>query len=205
MMRNLFVFFSIFLFCVPFSRVSWAAEDAEKSQEPSTPSPYADSHKPPTQSSPTTYPLFRPHASKYYPPKDTRMAVLFSAMLPGSGQVYAGSSTKGVAFLVAEFGVLAVAGLNLGRAAQYADNADRFTTGFYDSYTDTFLTADQGHVKARSHARLGGILLAAGIGIHIWNIFDAAETVKRYNNQRFPAQVQQTESGDPYLSFTYRF
>jgi hypothetical protein len=204
-MRNIFVFFYIFLFCVPFSRVGWSAENAEKSPKASTTSPYAHSNKSPNQSPPTTYPLFRPHASKYYPPKETRRAVLFSAMLPGSGQVYAGSPTKGFAFLVVEFGVLAVAGLNLDRAAHYDDNAERFTTGFYDSYTETFLTVDQGHVKARSHAKLGGILLAAGIGIHIWNVFDAAETVKRYNNQRFPAQVQQTESGEPYLTFTYHF
>jgi TM2 domain-containing membrane protein YozV len=149
--------------------------------------------------------LFRPHSPKYYPPKDSRTAILFSAMLPGSGQTYAGKPGKGLVFFFTTIGLLSSAGFNLDRAAHYDDLADRFVTGFYDPHSSNFLTADQAHVKAGGHAKLGVIFLATGIGIHIWNIFDAAETVEQYNERRFPAQVQQTIDGDTFLTVTQRF
>jgi TM2 domain-containing membrane protein YozV len=152
-----------------------------------------------------TYPLFRSHSPKYYPPKGIRTATLLSATLPGLGQTYAGSPGKGVSFLIAEIGLLSVAGRNLDRALHYDELADRFATGFYDPYSDNFLTTNQGRVRARSHATLGTVFLASGIGVYIWNIFDAAQAVNRYNERRFPAQVQQTVNGDTYLTVTHRF
>ncbi|MBI1927439.1 hypothetical protein HYR99_24765 [Candidatus Poribacteria bacterium] len=152
-----------------------------------------------------TYPLFRSHAPQYYPPKGVRTATLLSATLPGLGQTYAGSPGKGVAFLIAELGLLSVAGRNLDRAVHYDELVDRFATGFYDPYSDDFLTTNQGRVRAQSHATLGAVFLASGIGVYIWNIFDAAKTVNRYNERRFPAQVQQTVNGDTYLTITHRF
>ena len=202
----------VFLLCI----TAWSAENvkshAKISQESSVTSnhrmlaSYPQSDKPIHPFEPGAYPLFRPHSSKYYPPKNTRQAIVLSAALPGLGQVYGGRPGKGFTFLIAEFGLLAFAGFNLDRAVHYNDLADRFTTGFFDPHNiETFLTADQGHVKSRGHARLGTIFLATGIGVHIWNIFDAAETVKEYNNRRFPAQVQQTSDGATYLTLTHRF
>ncbi|MCZ6676948.1 MAG: hypothetical protein O7E52_06835 [Candidatus Poribacteria bacterium] len=151
------------------------------------------------------YPLFRSHAPQYYPPKTARTAMLLSATLPGLGQTYAGRSEKGLVFLIGGIGLVAIAGFNLDRAVHYNDLADRFTTGFYDPHGDAFLTADQGHVKSRSHAQLGALFLAGGIGVYIWNIFDAAKTVDRYNERRFPVQVQQIVYGQTYLTVNHRF
>ena len=150
------------------------------------------------------YPLFRPHAPQYYPPKTARTAILLSATLPGLGQTYAGRPGKGLAFLAAGIGLIAVGGFNLDRAVHYDDLAERFNTGFYDPHGDAFLTADQGRVKSRSHTQFGAIFLAAGIGVYIWNIFDAAKTVDQYNERRFPVQAQQND-GETYLTVSRHF
>ena len=137
------------------------------------------------------YPLFRPHASKYYPPKTVRTAILMSATLPGLGQAYAGRAVRGLTFLAAGVGLIAVSGFNLDRAVNYSDLSNRFNTGFYDPYDNNFLTVDQGRVKSRTHTQVGVLFLAGGIGVYIWNIFDAAKTVDRYNERRFSVQAQQ--------------
>jgi hypothetical protein len=215
-MQKILIFSLAVCFSIISSGILTAAEHAESqpsdSQESSTaqkprrtPSytPSTKSESPPNR---PTQPLFRTHDPRYYPPKSERTAIFFSATLPGLGQAYAGKPVKGVAFLAAEFGVLAVAIFNIDRAFDYDDLADRFATGFQDPHTENiFLTREQGRVKSRGHARLGAILLAAGIGLHVWNIFDASDTVEQYNSRRFPAQVQQTERGETYLSFTHRF
>ncbi len=137
------------------------------------------------------YPLFRPHASKYYPPKTARTATLLSATLPGLGQTYSGRPGRGLAFLVGGIGLMAAAGFNIDRAVHYNDLSDRFNTGFYDPHDGNLLTADQMRVRSRTHTQLGVLFLATGIGVYIWNIFDAAKTVNEYNERRFPGQAQQ--------------
>ncbi len=231
-MKKFFVFsffrFLVFFLCFTLGWNSWSAEPPEETRSISedtikTPagnpvlegssvpgkiatSKYTTSRqKTEPKVDQPTYPLFRSHAPKYYPPKGVRTATLLSATLPGLGQTYAGSPGKGVAFLIAEIGLLSVAGRNLVRAVHYDDRADRFATGFSDPYSNDFLTTDQGYVRARSHATLGTVFLASGIGVYIWNIFDAAQAVNRYNERRFPAQVQQTVNGDTYLTVTHRF
>ena len=157
------------------------------------------------QTGSSDYPLFRPHASKYYPQKTARTAILLSATLPGLGQTYSGRPGRGLAFLAAGIGLIAAGGFNLDRAVNYNDLSDRFNTGFYDPHSGSFLTADQGRVKARGHAQFGVLFLASGIGVYIWNIFDAAKTVDAYNERRFPVQAQQSVYGEPYLTINRRF
>ena len=151
------------------------------------------------------YPLFRPHALKYYPQKTARTAILLSATLPGLGQAYSGRPVRGIAFLSAGLGLIAMAGFNLDRAITYNDRSDRFNTGFDDPYSDSFLTADQGRVRSRTHAQFGVLFLAGGIGVYLWNIFDAAKTVDQYNERRFPVQAQQNVYGETYLTVNRRF
>ena len=151
------------------------------------------------------YPLFRPHAPKYYPQKTARTATLLSATLPGLGQTYSGRPARGLAFLAAGIGLIAAGGFNLDRAVNYNDLSDRFNTGFYDPHGGSFLTADQGRVKARGHTQFGVLFLASGIGVYIWNIFDAAKTVDQYNERRFPVQAQQSVYGETYLTVNHRF
>ena len=157
------------------------------------------------QTESSDYPLFRSHASKYYPPKTARTAIFLSATLPGLGQTYSGRPVKGLAFLVAGIGLVAAGGFHLDRAVNYNDLSNRFNTGFYDPNGGNFLTADQGHVKARGHARFGVLFLAGGIGVYLWNIFDAAKTIDQYNERRFPVQAQQSVYGETYLTVNRRF
>ena len=162
------------------------------------------------QTDSSDYPLFRPHASKYYPPKTARTATLLSATLPGLGQAYSDRPAKGLAFLAAGIGLIAVGGFHVDRAVTYHDRSNRFMGaegegGFDDPYSANFLTVDQGRVKARGHVQFGMLFLASGIGVYIWNIFDAAKTVDEYNKRRFPVQAQQSVYGEPYLTINRRF
>ena len=157
------------------------------------------------QTDSSDYPLFRSHASKYYPQKTARTAILLSATVPGLGQTYSGRPMRGLAFLAAGVGLMAAGGFNLDRAITYNDRSNRFNTGFDDPYGDSFLTPDQGNVKARGHVQFGALFLASGIGVYIWNIFDAAKTVDQYNERRFPVQAQQSMYGEPYLTISRRF
>ncbi len=150
------------------------------------------------------YPLFRSHAERYYPALDLKKASRLSTFMPGLGQAYAGNYTKATLFLTAELGTFALAGYNIARALHYNDQGV-FETGFQDIRTGEFLTYEQGRTRMKNHAFLSGVLLATGIGIHVWNIFDAPKTAETYNNRRFSVQVQQRNHGISSLIFTHRF
>lgn len=150
------------------------------------------------------YPLFRSHPERYYPALDLQKARRLSILMPGLGQAYAGNYTKATLFLTVELGTFALAGYNIARALHY-NKQNVFETGFQDIRTGEFLTYEQGRTRMKNHTFLSGVLLATGIGIHIWNIFDAPKTAEAYNNQRFSVQVQQRSSGISSLIFTHRF
>ena len=150
------------------------------------------------------YPLFRSHAERYYPALDLQKASRLSTFMPGLGQAYAGNYTKATLFLTVELGTFALAGYNIARALHYNEQGV-FETGFQDIRTGEFLTYEQGRTRMKNHAFFSGVFLAAGIGIHIWNILDAPKTAEAYNNRRFTVQVQQRDSGIRSLIFTHRF
>lgn len=150
------------------------------------------------------YPLFREHAERYYPALDPKKASRLSTFMPGLGQAYAGNYTKATFLLTAELGIFALAGYNIARALHYNDQGV-FETGFQDIRTGEFLTYEQGRTRRNNHVFFSGVFLATGIGIHIWNIFDAPKTAEAYNNKRFSVQVQQRDNGISSLIFTHRF
>ena len=150
------------------------------------------------------YPLFRSHAERYYPALDLKKASRLSTFMPGLGQAYAGNYTKATLFLTAELGTFALAGYNIARALHYNDQGV-FETGFQDIRTGEFLTYEQGRTRRNNHLFFSGVFLATGIGIHIWNIFDAPKTAEAYNNRRFSVHVQQRDNGISSLIFTHRF
>ena len=150
------------------------------------------------------YPLFRSHAERYYPALDLKKASRLSTFMPGLGQAYAGNYTKATLFLTAELGTFALAGYHIARALHYNDQSV-FETGFKDIRTDEFLTYEQGRTRRNNHVFFSGVFLATGIGIHIWNIFDAPKTAEAYNNRRFSVHVQQRDNGISSLIFTHRF
>lgn len=151
-----------------------------------------------------TYPLFRSHSERYYPELDVKRATRLSTFMPGLGQAYAGNYTKATLFLTAELGAFALAGYNIARALHYREQ-DVFETGFQDPRTGEFLTHEQGRTRMQNHTFFSGVFLAAGIGLHIWNILDAPKTAEEYNNRRFSVEMQQTDSGVQSLVFTHRF
>ncbi len=150
------------------------------------------------------YPLFRAHAHRYYPERDAQKATRLSMLMPGLGQAYAGNYGKASFFLVAELGTFALAGYNLARALHYNDSGG-FETGFHDPRLGEFLTADQARVRMRNHTVFSGLFLVTGIGLHLWNVFDAAKTTEAYNNRRFSVQMQQRDSGMHSVVFTHQF
>ena len=152
----------------------------------------------------STYPLFRPHAERYYPELDVKKATQLSTFMPGLGQAYAGNYMKATLFLSSELGAFALAGYNIARALHY-NKQNVFETGFLDARTGEFLTHEQGRTRMWNHTFFSGVFLATGIGLHIWNIFDAPKTAEAYNSRRFSVEMQQTDSGVQSLMFTHRF
>lgn len=149
------------------------------------------------------YPLYRRHSEQYYPTRSSWKASLLSASMPGLGQAYANNYIKATLFLSAEIGVFSLASYNIARALHYR-NHNQFNTGFYDERTNTFLDKDQVRSRMADHSIRGTVFLITGIGLHVWNILDAANTAKAYNNRRISVQMQQTKQGNA-LIFTHRF
>ena len=152
----------------------------------------------------TAYPLFRSHSERYYPELDVEKATRLSTLMPGLGQAYAGNYTKATLFLSAEIGTFALAGYNIARALHY-NKQNVFETGFLDARTGEFLTYEQGQTRMWNHTFFSGMFLAAGIGLHIWNILDASKTAEAYNSRRFSIDMQQTDNGAQSLMLTHRF
>ncbi|MFQ6043719.1 MAG: hypothetical protein ACE5PV_22935 [Candidatus Poribacteria bacterium] len=123
--------------------------------------------------------------ARYYPLKSPRTAAVLSALMPGMGQAYAGRPGKGALFLISELVLSAAAGLNFDRADYYDFYADRYDR-FYDEYSDSFITYEQGYVEAKKHNTLGAMFLLGALSVHVWNIFDAADTARAYNRRHAP-------------------
>jgi hypothetical protein len=119
---------------------------------------------------------------QYYPTKNPNTAAILSAVIPGMGQAYAGNPGKGALFLISEIALFSVAGFNFDRADYYDYYSDRYNR-FYDKYGDSFITYNQGYVESKKYKTLGAVFLIGALGIHVWNIFDAAETARAYNSR----------------------
>jgi TM2 domain-containing membrane protein YozV len=117
---------------------------------------------------------------QYYPIKSPSTAASLSALIPGMGQVYAGSPGKGALFLMSEIALFYATAFNFDRADYYDYYADRYDR-FYDEYSDSLITYKQGYVEAKKYKTLGAMFLLGTLGAHVWNIFDAADTARAYN------------------------
>ena len=186
------------------SQVDASIPKAESNTETQKTLPFIRNYLTETEETESTYPLFRPHAERYYPELDVKRAARLSTFMPGLGQAYASNYMKATLFLSAELGNFALAGYNIARALHY-NKQNVFETGFLDARTGEFLTYEQGQTRMWNHTFLSGVFLATGIGLHIWNILDAPKTAEAYNNRRFSVQMQQTDSGVQSLTFTHKF
>lgn len=136
--------------------------------------------------------------------KDPGTAVLMSAVAPGSGQMYAGRPGKGILFLASEIALFAAAGFHFDRAGYYNAQSDRVRR-FYDEYSESWLAYDEGYDKARENTTLGTVFLLSGLGVHLWNILDAANTARHYNKRRSLALDIKPNSQGICLAISKRF
>jgi len=136
--------------------------------------------------------------------KDPGTAALLSAIVPGSGQIYAGRPEKGILFLTSEVALFTVAGFYFDRAVYYDAKSDRFDR-FYDEYSESLLTYEEGYDKAREKRTLGTVFVLSGLGVHLWNILDAANTAKNYNKRRSLALDIKSNSQGICLAINKRF
>ena len=143
---------------------------------------------------------------RYFIYKDPGTAAELSAKVPGLGQLYANRPDKGIAFFIADLTILSVSAWCYGRADYYDDYSDRYDL-FYDKYSNSHLTYDEGYSKAKGYVAVGTIFLLGGVGVYIWNIFDAAETANQYNKQfkQFALEIKSTKNTEPYLALSKRF
>lgn len=196
---------SVLLMCLSVFIIGIAAAETESSDAANrTAATFLRNYDAGAADTESDYPLFRSHRERYYPALDTAKAARLSTFMPGLGQAYARDYKKATAFLTAELATFALAGYNIARALHY--NEQRvYETGFQDPRTGKFLTYEQGRTRMQNHVFFSGVFLAAGIGIHIWNILDAPKTAAAYNDRRFAVQVEQRETGLRSVIFIHRF
>ncbi len=125
--------------------------------------------------------------------KDPMIGGLLSASLPGLGQIYAGQRTKGLLFLVSTMGAFTSAYAFVEPAdldladydlIRYGGNGDGVMglTELQNWENDKYL--DDAFDGLSSGRKVGAITLAAaGIGLYIWNIFDARSSSRKHNRE----------------------
>ncbi len=139
--------------------------------------------------------------SRDYVRKNPTTVAILSAIAPGMGQVYADKPGKGIAFFMSDIALLGAALYHLDRANRSDDYANR-----YDSYLDGHDTYRQSYVKSNGHNALGTALLLGWLGVHVWNIFDAAETARSYNIRRARAiGMKSPLNNEIHISLNARF
>ena len=144
-----------------------------------------------------------PMMYRYATPKDPTVAGVLSTVVPGMGQIYAGSPGKGMLFFFAEVTLVTAALVQIDRALYYDDLADTYDV-FYDPHTDRYFSYQQGYNRARGYAFLGTGLLLAGAGMHLWNVQDAVRTAHRFNRyHRLTLEVKALP--EPQVAWHLRF
>ncbi|OVE80319.1 hypothetical protein BVY01_00485 [bacterium I07] len=127
--------------------------------------------------------------------KNPRTAFLYSLVLPGAGQAYAGMSKKKIWLfaLGAAFGwALVVHGQETAKEA--GENADKLyaldPSGgdpehvIWDSRSDEFLTASGWKKERQTSKNVSLIMAIFSTGLHVWSALDAAGDARRYNREK---------------------
>jgi hypothetical protein len=126
-------------------------------------------------------------------PKDPVAAMYFSAFVPGFGQIYTGDYKRGLLFLGSVIGAFGAAYASYEPAQLHLADYDSIAFGGNgDGLLNTAETKNWEDHKFEDDAfdglstgRKVGVVTGAavGVGLYIWNIFDARTRAHNYNRQ----------------------
>ncbi len=130
--------------------------------------------------------------------KDERLAVILSLSVPGMGQIYAGRTWRGIGIMATEF-------VCMGTIAAITER--RKTIKIQDVEGDNY------EIRVKKNHKLNGAEIAgvaaagvAGLGVYIWQLFDAKKCVKSHNRtQGFDVGLSAMPNGTPGLTFNMNF
>ena len=130
--------------------------------------------------------------------KDERLGVILSLGAPGFGQIYAGNTWRGI-------GIAAATGICAGVVAGIAAESRKIKVTGTDGH-DYEIMANK--TKKLSNGEFAAVATAgvAGLGIYIWQLFDASKCVKNHNKaQGFDVGMTMMENGRPGIKLHMDF
>ena len=130
--------------------------------------------------------------------KDERLGVILSLGAPGFGQIYAGNTWRGI-------GIAAATGICAGVVAGIAAESRKIKVTGTDG-NDYEVMANK--TKKLSNGEIAAVATAgvAGLGIYIWQLFDASKCVKNHNKaQGFDVGMTMMENGRPGIKLHMDF
>ena len=129
--------------------------------------------------------------------KDERLGVILSLSAPGLGQIYAGNTWRGVGIALSE---AICAGVVTGIAAERKVIVTDIEGDDYEVRSTKIKKLSNGEVAAVATAAV------AGVGIYIWQIFDARNCVKKHNKaQGFDVGMTMMDNGRPGVNLSLNF
>ena len=130
--------------------------------------------------------------------KDERLGVILSLSAPGFGQIYAGNTWRGI-------GIMAVEGICAGVVAGVAAESRKIKVMGVDGDEYEVMSTK---TKKLSNGEVAAVATAAvaGVGIYIWQLFDASKCVRNHNKaQGFDVGMTMMENGKPGVSLSMNF
>ena len=130
--------------------------------------------------------------------KDERLGVILSFTAPGLGQIYAGNTWRGI-------GIMAVEAICGGIVAGVAAESSKIKVLGVDGHEYEVMS---NKTKKLSGGEVAAVATAgvAGLGIYIWQIFDARKCVKNQNKaQGFDVGMTMMENGRPGVKLQLDF
>lgn len=130
--------------------------------------------------------------------KDERLGVILSFAAPGFGQIYAGNTWRGIGIAFTE---AICAGVVTGIAAESRKIKVMGVDGHEYEVVST-------KTKKLSNGEIGAVAAAgvAGLGIYIWQLFDAKKCVQRHNKaQGFDVGMTLMQDGRPGANLRVTF
>lgn len=129
--------------------------------------------------------------------KDERLGVILSLGAPGFGQIYAGKTWRGIGIAFTE---AICAGVVTGIAAERKVTVTDVEGDNYEVRTTKIKKLSNGEVAAVATAAV------AGLGIYIWQLFDARNCVRNHNKaQGFDIGMTMMNNGRPGANLRVTF
>jgi hypothetical protein len=108
--------------------------------------------------------------------KDERLGVLLSLSAPGVGQIYAGNTWRGI-------GIMAAEAVCMGVVVGVTERPKKIKVEDINGNTHEIWTKRNPKLKGGEIAAVATAGVA-GLGIYIWQLFDARNCVKKHNKEQ---------------------